>query len=101
MNCKGRRWLRRHGNLTGFVPAAEKFRRRHDKRFVVKQMVEVDLKSEESRQMMAKRLRYIADNLEHGRITPDSFALDAEWIGTRATGRVFLKLGFWTKPLED
>jgi hypothetical protein len=63
-------------------------------------MAELDLTSEKNRELIARRLRGIADNIEHGRVTADSFDYEAEWKGTSMTGRVFLKLGFWVRPLN-
>lgn len=62
-------------------------------------MLDEDLLSEANRRAISQRLRRIADNLENSRITPDSYSLDAEWIGTSCTGRVFLKFSFWARPI--
>ena len=61
-------------------------------------MADIDLKSEESRRNIARRLRGIADNIEYARVTPDSFDVDIEWKDTTPTGRVFVKLGYWVIP---
>lgn len=61
---------------------------------------EIDLTSEENRKLIAQRLRNMANDVEHGRRTVDSFAIEPEWKGTRMTGRVFLKLAFWVKAIE-
>ena len=70
-----------------------------------------NLLSDEARQTIASRLRFIADRLEQGEITPDSFSFDAEWHeqpptlnGMKRripTGRVHLFLGYWTTAMRD
>lgn len=73
--------------------------------------MEINLLSEESRRTMAQRLRHVADNLERGRITPDSFSFEPEWIDRipeksglkrrHPSGRVVLNLAYWTTPIDS
>lgn len=72
---------------------------------------DLNLLTNENRQIIATRLRNIAKNVSEGVVTPDSFSLEAEWIakpplanGTKertCSGRVFLSFAFWTKAIED
>jgi hypothetical protein len=70
-----------------------------------------NLLSQDSRRAIAQRLRFTAERLEQGLITPDSFQLDAEWIDARPyrsgetrktlSGRVLLSLNYWATPIAD
>ena len=74
-------------------------------------MSEPNLPSEDTRKTIAAKLRFVAEKLEQGKITPDSYSFDAEWHEqppTRAglqrrspTGRVHLFLGYWTTAIKD
>jgi hypothetical protein len=74
-------------------------------------VAEINLLAEDERQRMAQRLRYVADNIETGRVTVHHYKLDAEWIpalpnkhgqtNTRPTGLTHLNLSFWTTPIES
>ena len=69
------------------------------------------LLSLEGRQHVADRLRFIADNLVKGIITPDGFFFDAEWVDhpplasgvpvKKPSGRITLQFSYWTKAIED
>jgi len=70
-----------------------------------------EMLSPEGRQRIANRLRFIADNLQRGLITPDSFDQEIEWVsvlpkadGLRRkspSGRISLNLSYWTTPIDN
>lgn len=73
-------------------------------------MKDENLLSEAARKIIADKLRFTAEKIEKGQITPDSFDFDAEWVEEvphrtgykrkKPSGRVFLNLAYWTTPIE-
>lgn len=62
-------------------------------------MQDDNLLSEVARRRIANKLRFTADKIEKGQVTPDAFEFEAEWVGKKVTGRIFLKLSYWTRAL--
>lgn len=68
------------------------------------------LLSDERRKQIANHLRFIADRLQQGLITPDDFNMEPEWVdvpprpdgirGQKPTGRIRLRFDYWTQPVE-
>ncbi len=69
-----------------------------------------NLLDEKTRRSIAERLRYVAESIEQGRVTPHEYSLEAQWIpalpnkrgqmNTRPTGLTYLNLSYWITPID-
>lgn len=73
--------------------------------------LDVSMLSDAGRQRIASRLRFIAERVADGTITPDAFSLEAEWHEQppartgmkrrKPTGRIRLNFDYWTTAVRD